>query len=135
MRRYDRFPVSVSAVVTDTETRMRLTSRTTDLGTGGCYIDTLRPFSEGTQVDVVLCGEGRTLHCRALVSYSSNGSTAPGMGLAFSEIAPDQAARLLDWVRELAQESAPGPRDKAKPHIRAGAKREAIQPKGNRFNR
>jgi hypothetical protein len=119
MRRYARFPVSVSAQVTDTEMRRRITSRTTDLGIGGCYIDTLCPFAEDTQVEVVLRGEGRIFHCRALVSYSPNGRTA-GMGLVFSEIAPDQNARLLDWVKELSQESALGPRDKDK--ARAGAK-------------
>ena len=96
-----RFPVSISAEVVELKSRARVTGRATDLGVGGCYVDTLTPFPEGTRVDVCFHSRERTFRCLACVTFAVIGG---GMGLAFTEAAPDQKASLLDWVSELGGE-------------------------------
>jgi hypothetical protein len=99
-RRHSRFPLSVDAELIERQSGARLSGRATDLGAGGCYIDSLSTFPSGTQVDVLLHSEGRTFHCRGFVSHTDT-SPSIGVGLAFTETAPDQKGSLLDWVREL----------------------------------
>jgi len=100
-RSHTRFPVSISAEVTELKTRAGITGRATDLGVGGCYVDTMNPFPEGTQVGVCFHSCEQTFRCRACVTHALIGR---GMGLAFTEAAPDQKASLLDWVSELGGE-------------------------------
>jgi hypothetical protein len=118
-RRHTRFPVSVSAEVIEAKTRARVTGRATDLGVGGCYIDTLSTFSEGTQVEVLLRSQGRTFHCHALVTYAVTQS-AVGMGLAFTEAAADEEFTLLDWISSLGVDAPAAPQHKAGPEITSG---------------
>jgi len=126
-RRHTRFPASVSAEVIDTKSRARVTGRATDLGAGGCYMDTLNTFPGGTQVEVFLRCEGRTFHCHAIVTYTvSRGGV--GMGLAFTETAPDQEASLLDWVKQLGGEPSVEPRLKAEPKITADTQTALAKP-------
>lgn len=128
-RRHTRYPVSVSAEVIETKTRARVTGRATDLGVGGCYVDTLNTFAEGTQVEVLLHWEGRTLHCRALVSYAVTGRSI-GMGLAFTETATGQEATLLDWMSGLGGDPLAESLQKAEAEIKSGAETESPKPHG-----
>jgi hypothetical protein len=98
-RRHSRITVSVSAEIIEPQTRARVTGRVTDLGVGGCYVDTMNTFAQGAQVEVFLRWEGRALHCHALVAYVVSGRSI-GMGLAFTGIASGQEATLLDWISE-----------------------------------
>ncbi|PYU33280.1 MAG: hypothetical protein DMG28_08515 [Acidobacteria bacterium] len=49
-RATDRYPLVISAEVTEGSTGARLSARTSDLGLRGCYIDMLNPFARGTTV-------------------------------------------------------------------------------------
>jgi hypothetical protein len=49
-RGHTRFPVSISAEVTELKSRASITGRATDLGVGGCYVDALNPFPKGAHV-------------------------------------------------------------------------------------
>jgi hypothetical protein len=128
-RRHTRFPVSVSAEVIETKTRARVTGRASDLGVGGCYIDTLSTFAEGTQVEVLLHWEGRTLHCHALVTYAVTGRSI-GMGLAFTGTAMGQESTLLDWMRGLGGDPRAGSQEKAEPETTAEPEPELAKPAG-----
>src|ERR1700733_11664883 len=46
----DRHLVTASAEVIELSSGARFTTRTTDLGPGGCFIDTLTPFPVGAHV-------------------------------------------------------------------------------------
>jgi PilZ domain len=123
-RQHPRVPVSVGVEIVEARTRVRITGRATDFGVGGCYVDTMNTFAEGTPVEVLLHWEGRTLHLQALVSYAVNARSI-GMGLSFTGTSAAEGATLLDWVtgvggkppQELPQGRAPeiGPRGKTKP--------------------
>ena len=111
-RRHARVPVSLGVEIVDAKTRVHITGRATDFGVGGCYVDTMNTFAEGTPVEVFFHWEGRTLHMHALVSYAVNGRSI-GMGLSFIGTSVEEGANLLDWITGLGgtppQESAQEP--------------------------
>jgi hypothetical protein len=103
-RERPRYPVSASAEILEPRTNTRLTGRATDLGVGGCYVDTMSPFAVGTAVRVRVFAEGHSFQARAVVTYAL---TSMGMGLAFSDVSADQVASLHGWVAELNGETMP----------------------------
>lgn len=126
-RRHTRFPVSVDAELIEYKSRARVTGRATDLGAGGCYIDTLNTLPKGSQVEVLLHCEGRTFRCHALVTYVVNRGGV-GMGLAFTGTASDQEASLLDWLTGLGGSPPVESRDKAEAKITADAETALAKP-------
>ena len=103
-RERPRYPVSAAAEAVEPQSNMRLTGRATDLGMGGCYVDTISPFAVGTAIRVRLFSERHCFQTRAMVAYALPGM---GMGLAFSETNADQSASLRHWVAELSGETMP----------------------------
>jgi hypothetical protein len=97
-RKTVRFTVSASADMVELLTRTRLSGRASDLGVGGCYIDTMTPFPLDTSLVVNLTSENHSVRAMAKVVYSRIGM---GMGLAFAEITPTQRGNLTSWLREL----------------------------------
>jgi hypothetical protein len=58
-----RCPLVASAEVTDLHSGTRLLVRISELGVGGCYIDALTPFPEGTLVKLrILRDQGGAQH-------------------------------------------------------------------------
>ncbi len=96
-----RFQFTASAQVVDRQTGARFSTRTTDLGPGGCFVDTLVPFPEGTVVHISLSKGQNTFETDGYVVYAQSGL---GMGLAYNDLAPDQAKALRDWLREVTEE-------------------------------
>ena len=96
-RSHSRFPVSVNAEAFDPIAKKAATGRVTDMGAGGCFVESSRSFVPGTHVNLNLkCGE-RVFRCRALVTHAAD----RGMGLTFTEADPEQGMSVLDWVGEL----------------------------------
>lgn len=97
-RRSPRYPFTASAEVIEIKTLTRVIGRTSDLAHGGCFVDVISPFPEGTAVKVRLSLEQRTFEAQAKVVYSQNGM---GMGIAFLS-APAEQVKLLDsWLAKL----------------------------------
>lgn len=106
-RRADpRYPVSAAAEALDFSSNLRLMGRATDLGMGGCYVDTISPFPVGTAIRVRLFSERHSFQTPATVTYALGGM---GMGLAFSETSPEQSTSLCHWVAQLSGEGTPYP--------------------------
>jgi len=96
-----RCPFVASAEVTDLSSETRRTGRTSELGLGGCYIETPDPFLKGTLVQLrIFRGQG-VFETQAKVVYSHNVQLNSGMGLAFQEITPNQRSLLEDWLAEI----------------------------------
>lgn len=94
-RKSARFAVSASADMLELRTRTRLSGRASDLGEGGCYVDTVTPFPAGTTVVLNLTSEHHKVHAMANVVYAHSGK---GMGLAFAEMTPTQRGNLTAWL-------------------------------------
>jgi len=99
-----RCPLVASAEVTDVASGTRLSARTSELGVGGCYIETLNPFPEGTAVDVRIVRDQGVFEAKAKVVYTH---TSFGMGLAFSEVTPEKRSMLEDWLAEIVTQLRP----------------------------
>jgi PilZ domain len=95
-----------SAEVTEVSSGTQLSARTSELGVGGCYIDALNPFPEGTRVQVRILRDQGVFETNAKVVYCHPNS---GMGLAFEEITPDQRSLLETWLAELVIQLRPVP--------------------------
>jgi hypothetical protein len=99
-RTHPRISVSLSAEIVDIKTGVRITGRVTDIGTGGCYVDTMNTFPKDTPIDVFLLWQERTLYLSAFVAYAVNGKGI-GMGLSFRGNPAQARATLQEWVTEL----------------------------------
>jgi len=97
-----RCPFVASAEIIEPASRARLAARTSELGIGGCYIETLNPYPDGTLVEVRVLRDQGVFEAKAKVVYVHAGF---GMGLAFTEIAPKQRLLLEDWLAELVMQS------------------------------
>lgn len=91
----DRQPFIAPAEVFELETGQRFSTRTTDLGPGGCFVDTLAPLPVGARVKITI-RKGRTpLDAVGTVMYSQGGL---GMGIAFDNLSPAEQSLLQEWL-------------------------------------
>lgn len=102
----DRHLVIASAEVVELSSGARFATRTTDLGPGGCFVDTLTPFPVGSKVRVTVYKTNSRFETRGVVVYSQAGL---GMGVAFDALEPKQRAALEAWLAELTQGKVPIP--------------------------
>jgi hypothetical protein len=99
-RRSTRHTVSAVVQVVDTRSGTRLTTRASDLGLGGCYVDTLTPLPVGTEVKLGLHKDKVLIELTGKIVYSHPGL---GMGIAFVEAASEHRAALEEWLGSLSQ--------------------------------
>jgi len=93
-----------SVEVTELRTGTRLSARTSEVGLGGCYVDALNPFATGTQVKLRIVRDQGAFEATARVVYSD---ASFGMGLSFTEIAPEQRLVLENWLEEIVLQLRP----------------------------
>jgi hypothetical protein len=116
-RRNLRFPFSATVEAVDNKSGTKLTGRTSDLGLGGCYIDTLSPFPVGTEAKIRIIRDNENFDAQARVVYSMVGM---GMGLAFVSAQPKQVRLFQKWLQEIsgqpiAEPDAPPPQPVQEP--------------------
>jgi hypothetical protein len=93
-----RYQVTVAAEVIELISGTRFSTRTTDLGPGGCFVDTLMPLPVGSSVRVRLHKDNVSIEALGTVTYSQSGL---GMGVAFDAMPPERARALDAWLAEL----------------------------------
>lgn len=96
-RTYARYQFTAAAAL-DALHRTRMSARTSDIGKGGCYIDTYCPFPLKTPVKLRLTNEKASFVAEAKVVYSK---IVMGMGLQFTSIEPQHKGVLDKWIGEL----------------------------------
>jgi hypothetical protein len=101
-----RFPFTAAAEIYELRSQTRVSGRCSDLGAGGCYIDTLSPFAVGAVVRIRLERDTREFEAAAVVAYAH---VSMGMGLAFTEIKREHQGVLRSWIADLSGEPAPEP--------------------------
>jgi hypothetical protein len=99
-----RCPLVASAEVTELGSGTVLSARTSEIGLGGCYIDALNPFPKGTLVGLRILRDQGAFETKAKVVYCD---PRFGMGLAFTEMAPDQRSLLEAWLVEIVSQLKP----------------------------
>ncbi len=99
-----RCALVASAEVTELRSGAVLSARISELGVGGCYVDALNPFSEGTLVGLRILRDQGVFETKAKVAYCDSRF---GMGLAFIEMTPDQRLLLEGWIAEIISQRRP----------------------------
>ena len=100
-----RCPLVASAEVTELGSGTLLSARTSEIGLGGCYIDALNPFPEATPVGLRILRDQGVFETKAKVVYCD---PTFGMGLAFTDMMPDQRSVLEAWLAEIVSQLRPG---------------------------
>jgi len=93
-----RCQLVASVEVTEPHSGTRLSGRTSEIGLGGCYVDVLNPLPIGTLVELRIVRDQGVFETKAKVVYADAGF---GMGVAFTEMAPDQRSVLETWLVEI----------------------------------
>ncbi|HXW56316.1 MAG TPA: PilZ domain-containing protein [Candidatus Cybelea sp.] len=97
-RSTDRHLLTASAEVIEMSSGARFTTRTTDLGPGGCFIDTVNPLPVGAKVRVAIRKGKSDFRTPGTVVYSQHGL---GMGISFDDLDAEQRHALNLWIKEL----------------------------------
>ena len=95
----NRHTVTAAAEIVDVESGARFTTRTSDLGPGGCFGDSLTPFPIGSKVQVTVRQSDSEFQVGGAVVYSQVGL---GMGIAFDKLTYEQHLDLEAWLLEVA---------------------------------
>ena len=103
-RRTPRSAFTAAVVVVEPKSGTRIDAHTSDLSIGGCYVDTMSPFPQGTDVQLRLTTREKSFNTKARVTYSLIGV---GMGLGFTAVGPEQLSILEKWFAELRGELQP----------------------------
>ena len=99
-----RCQLVASAEVTDVSSGTKLSARTSELGIGGCYIETLNPFPDGELVHLRILKDEGVFETKAKVVYCHSNC---GMGLAFRDTTAKQRSLLEDWLAEMVTQLRP----------------------------
>ena len=97
-REVPRYPFVASAEQIDVNTGTQLSARASELSLKGCYLDTLNPFPQGTQIRLVIFHCDASFTALARVIYSLRNL---GMGVLFKSVEPEQLETLRTWLAEL----------------------------------
>ena len=96
-REVPRYPFVASAEEIDINTGAKLSARVSELSLKGCYLDTLNPFPQGTQIRLVIFHGDSKFTALATVMYSQPNM---GMGVLFKAVEPEQLEVLQSWLEE-----------------------------------
>ena len=102
-RSVHRCSLVASAEVADLHSGTRLSARISELSVGGCYVDVLTPFPEGTLVKLRIIRDQGVFATNGKVVYSHSNL---GMGVAFTDLTSDQRSILEAWIAEIVSKRA-----------------------------
>jgi len=99
-----RYPIILSAELTELSGGTKLIGRTSDISRTGCYIDTYQPYRSGSAIHIKLTRGPESFEVRGTVRYVSPGL---GMGILFEEQIPAKQLATLDrWLEMAAKQPA-----------------------------
>lgn len=90
-----RYYFGAIAEVIDLDKPGELVSVTRDLSLSGCFVKTTTPFPQGTRVRVRITHSGAEF---AAIGNVTANVTPTGMGIAFTQIEPNDRAILGGWL-------------------------------------
>jgi hypothetical protein len=94
-RETERHMFTAGADVRELSSGARFSTRTTDLGPGGCFVDTSNPFPVGSKLQLNLHKGKSSFETFGTVVYSQHGL---GMGVAFDGLDDPQRTALVEWL-------------------------------------
>ncbi|MGB8475331.1 MAG: PilZ domain-containing protein [Candidatus Acidiferrum sp.] len=97
-RRTPRFQFIADAELIEIRSGSKSHVKTGDLSAGGCFLDTLNPLPEATEIQVtIIHGHQRFIAVGRVVFAFPR----LGVGVVFTQVAPDQRITLEGWLADL----------------------------------
>src|SRR5437588_2647941 len=93
-RRVPRIPFKATSVVTEANSSQMVVAQTTELSRLGCFVQTIKPYPQGTRVLIEVSDAGDIFTASGVVAYV----TDDGMGVVFSMVEPDNYDILAKWL-------------------------------------
>jgi hypothetical protein len=93
----DRYPFIAMAEIVDQDENARTSSKISDLSVHGCYVETVNPFKEGTNVTIEIYTDTESLETEATVAFLK---AKRGMGLTFRDMPESYANILNGWLKQ-----------------------------------
>lgn len=93
-----RYPLVATVEVTDVRTETQFMAQTCDLSVYGCGVHTQRLLPQGTTVRVRIIHAGTNFVAMGKVTH---GNPAAGIGVAFTQVEPNQQSILEKWMDQL----------------------------------
>lgn len=93
-RKVPRVPFKATSVVTETGSSLIVVAQTTELSRFGCFVQTAKPYAQGTRVHIELSDGGDVFTASGVVAYLTDG----GMGVVFSMVDPENYGVLTKWL-------------------------------------
>jgi len=97
-----RYAFSASTEAVNIQADTRLSGRVSDLGRGGCFVDTINPFPTGAEIKIRIVKDNLSFVALGKVLYATDGF---GMGVGFTKVEPEKQTILNGWLAELSGES------------------------------
>jgi hypothetical protein len=97
-RKNARYAFTAAVEICDLASKARLTGRCSDIGLGGCYVDTLAPLHVGSLLAIRIEQDESEFVTLAVVAFAHR---SMGMGLKFTEMKPEHRELLRRWVANL----------------------------------
>jgi len=97
-RRSPRYPFFASAELIEDKSDVRITTRLSELGLYGCYLDMMNPFPTGTSVLIKISEGNANFESHAMVVYSQPNM---GMGVAFKDVEERYMKVLQMWMAKV----------------------------------
>jgi hypothetical protein len=98
-RRSPRYAFFGAAELTESTSAARLIASTSDLGSNGCYLDTIHPLPQAAVFSIQITYQGQVFSAGGVVTHSHANI---GMGVKFIARGTDCASLLEAWLQELA---------------------------------
>jgi hypothetical protein len=94
-----RYPFHALAELTESTSAARTTAYTSNLGSNGCFLDTINPLPAGTIVSIQITYQGQVFVAGSVVVHSHPNT---GMGLQFIALESGCSSLLGTWLDEAA---------------------------------
>ena len=101
-RRVPRVPFKATSVVTEIGSSQMVVARTNELSRFGCFVQTTKPYPQGTRVHIEMADGGNIFTASGVVAYL----TRDGMGIVFSMIEAEKYEILANWLSRIARRFA-----------------------------
>jgi len=93
-RRVPRIPFKATSVITESGSSQIVVAQTSELSEFGCFVQTAKPYAQGTRVHIELADGGDVFTASAAVAYV----TSAGMGIVFSTVETEKTDVLAKWL-------------------------------------
>ena len=100
-RRVPRIPFKATSVVAEAGSSRVVVAQTSELSRFGCFVQTLKPYSQGTRVHIEMAEAGTTFVASGVVAYV----TGEGMGIVFSMVESENYEILAKWLSRTPRQS------------------------------